>query len=183
MQHARRLDVTINSGSMADIAFLLLTFFLMTTQINSQQGLPILLPEFTHEPITTELKERNVFTIQINSANQFLIEGEPRDHVIDLRQELKEFILNPKHSNKLSENPQKAVISIKTDRGTSHDVYIQVMDEAQAAYYEIYSERVGMTPKAFRALDTNDPKQKLFYDKARIGIPMNISIAEPNKIY
>lgn len=182
MQNTRKSDVTINSGAMADIAFLLLTFFLVTTQINNHQGLPILLPEFTLEPISTELNERNVFTIQINAANQFLIEEQQSTNVSGLRDELKEFILNSKHSGKLSESPQKAVISIKADRGCSHAVFIQVVDEAQAAYYEIYSERAGITPKAFRALDTNDPIQKLIYDKARLGVPMNISIAEPSKM-
>jgi len=172
----------VSTGSMADIAFLLLTFFLMTTVINNEKGLTLLLPQWSDEPITSEKHQRNIFAIQINSENEFLIEGEPRNSLAGVTGEIKNFILNNGVDPSLSINPEEAVVSLKTDRGTSQQAFIAMLDVIQAAYYEIYAERAGITTKAFRELDLNDKSQKQIYDAARKNIPMNVSMAEPTSI-
>ncbi len=175
-------NAEVSTSSMADIAFLLLTFFLMTTVIKNEKGLSLMLPQWTDEPITSMMHQRNVFTIQVNSGDQFLVEGEPRTELDGVTTEIKKFILNNNVDQALSENPEKAVVSLKTDRGTSQRAFIEVLDVIQTAYYEIYADRAGITAKAFRELDLNDKQQRQVYELARKGIPMNISMAEPTKV-
>lgn len=169
----------LSTSSMADIAFLLLTFFLVTTQINVNKGLAVLLPEFSTKPLVAEWNERNVFAIHINSANQFLIEGEIKSDITGLRADIKDFVLNPNRSPHLSETPQLTVVSIRADRGSSYSSFIRALDESQAAYFEIYGARVGLMAAQFRQFDTEDPAQQKIYERAKLGLPMNISIAEP----
>jgi biopolymer transport protein ExbD len=168
----------VSTSSMADIAFLLLTFFLMTTVIKNEKGLTLMLPQWNNDPITEPVHQRNVFAVQINSSNEFLIEGEPRNSLAGVTAEIKKFILNNNADPSLSENPEKAVVSFKTDRGTSQRAFIDALDAIQTAYYEIYAARAGITPKAFRELDLTDKEQLKIYDAARKGIPMNISMAD-----
>ncbi len=169
----------VNAGSMADIAFLLLIFFLVTTTILQEKGLLLKLPPKPEKEIVKEVHDRNLFKILVNSNDQFLIEGKVTSQLTGLQDDLKRFILNYGESPERSDSPQDAVISIKVNRGTSYGRFIEVLDEAKSAYYEIYAERVGITATEFRALDTRDPQQKDLYDQAREGVPMNISIAEP----
>jgi biopolymer transport protein ExbD len=168
----------VSTSSMADIAFLLLTFYLTTTIIRDDKGLPLLLPPFQETPITVPIPERNLFNVLINSSDELLIEGKRRPSLVGLRNEIKVFLMNKGRNKTLSDNPEKAVISLKTDRGTSYRMYIAALDEMQAAYYEIYAERAGISLASFRKLDMNVAKEKQIYDKATRGIPMNISIAE-----
>lgn len=197
----------VNSSSMADIAFLLLVFFLVTTTIATDKGLTITLPpkaDPNEPPPDITKNKRNIFTIQVNSSDRILVEEEPMTDISGLREMVKEFILNfgqvdeesqviyntlppslkalSKKDELSSDNPTEAVISFKADRGTSYDVYISILDELQGAYYEIYGERVGLTADEFRALDRKKPDQEEKYSRARDGFPMNISIAEPTKI-
>ena len=169
----------LSSGAMADIAFLLLTFYMVTTEIKDNKGLAIMLPPFQEAPPEVPIPARDIFAIHINFQDKFLVEGELRDGLNNLRHEIKTFILNRGRQSDLSVSPDKAIVSIKTDRGASHQSFIAALDEAQSAYYEIYGERVGLSAKAFRELDLNNPKNQKLYDKARKGLPMNISIAEP----
>ncbi len=172
----------VSTSSMADIAFLLLTFFLMTTVIKNEKGLMLMLPQWSEVIMTSDVNDRNIFSIQINSENGFLIEGERRNSIDGVKEEIKKFIMNYGSINTLSENPVKAVISLKTDRNTSHEAFIASLDEIQGAYFEIYAERIQLSVKEFRALDLNDRNEKKMYDKAREGVPMNISVAEPTQL-
>ena len=167
----------LHAGSMADIAFLLLTFFMITTQINHEKGLPLVLPRSLDVPAAA-VNKRNIFTIHINSANLFMIKGEVRTDLTGLREEIKSFILNRGINPELSDHPEKAVVSLKADRGTSHHAYIQALDEIQAAYYEIYAHQAGIDADRFRKLDLNNPMERTLYEKGKRGIPMNISIVE-----
>lgn len=180
MARKKRQAGEVNAGSMADIAFLLLIFFLLVSSIVTDKGLTLLLPPKSEdqERQEQEFNDRNVFKVLINSQNALLIEGERWESTEGLKEQVKKFVLNRGKDPNMSENPEKAVISLKTDRGTNYELYINVLDELQGAYYEIYANRAGVTPKEFRNMDSDNPKWK----KAREGIPMNISIAEPTDI-
>ncbi len=86
----------VNAGSMADIAFLLLIFFLVTTQIATNKGLTLLLPpkQEDDEPIEIKQQQRNIFKIQVNSADRLLVEDEPLDDIGQIRDMVYDFVLN-----------------------------------------------------------------------------------------
>jgi len=174
-----RRIVKVNSGSMADIAFLLLIFFLVTTTIINQQGLNLKLPP--DEKSTVPINERNLFKVLVNSNNIILVEEKEFINHDQLKSQLKTFILNNGKDPTLSDNPEKAIVSLKVNRGTNYEVFISMLDALQGTYYEIYGDRMGITSKEFRNLDLSNPKIKSKYLAAREGIPMNISIAEPSK--
>lgn len=179
-----RASVEINSSSMADIAFLLLIFFLMTTTIATDRGLMLQLPPKPEDIPQQEVKiqERNLFKIYLNSSDRLLVENEPMSNLSNLKPLVKEFVLNRGVNPNLSDSPEEAVISFKTDRGTTYDRYIEVLDAVTTAYNEMYAERVGITPERFRKLDRKDPQDKALYDRARENFPKNISFAEPTNI-
>ncbi|MBX2898392.1 MAG: biopolymer transporter ExbD [Cyclobacteriaceae bacterium] len=181
-----RTTPEIPNASMADIAFLLLTFFLVTTTIPNNKGLSIALPpppEAT-PPEDVKIQERNMFKIQINSSDALLIEGEPREDISTLKDEIKAFVLNNGKDPNSSDNPEKAIVSFKTDRGTSHKRFIELLDVIQGAYYDIYAEQAGVSNAKFReaASDLTIPANRAIYEKGRAGIPLNISIADPTKV-
>jgi biopolymer transport protein ExbD len=165
---------------MADVAFLMLTFFMITTQISNDQGLRLVLPgpDIQHP---APLNRRNIFTVHINSMDQFMVRGERRTNLAGLRNDLKQFIMNNGLDPNLSDNPEKAVVSLKADRGTSHRAFIEALDEIQAAYYELYASRAGITVKQFISLDPGNADDRIVLEKAKAGIPMNISLAEPTR--
>ncbi len=178
---------------MADIAFLLLTFFLVTTTIANDRGLSIQLPPPPEAQQDEEVKvqERNMFKIQINSSDALLVEGEPMGDISGLKDMIKKFILNNGADPESSDSPEKAIVSYKTDRGTSHKRFIEILDIIQGAYYDIYAERAGVTNVKWRELssDLSIPDNQVLYDKGRgrrpdgtIEIPMQLSIAEPTKV-
>jgi biopolymer transport protein ExbD len=181
-----RMNNEVNASSMADIAFLLLVFFLLTTTIRSDRGLTLLLPPKPDDiqNIDIKIQERNLFKILVNSQDKLLVENEPLTDISRIRSMVKEFVLNNGQDPESSDSPEEAIVSFRTDRGTSYDVYINILDEVQAAYYEIYAERVGISAEEFRRIADKQetPKEKEMYEKARDGIPMNISIAEPQSI-
>ncbi len=182
----------IPNASMADIAFLLLTFFLVTTTIANDKGLQMMLPPppDPNQPIM-KFQEHNLFTIQVNSSDALLVEGEPMEDVSVLQEQIKKFILNNGADPHLSDSPEKAIVSYKTDRGTSHKRFVEILDKIQGAYYDIWSERAGVSNQRFReaASDLSDPENQAIYNKG-LGkrpdgtneIPMAISIAEPTKV-
>lgn len=135
-----RLSNEINAGSMADIAFLLLIFFLVTTTIDVDKGIMVKLPPWSEEEVDPErLKTRNVFSVLVNAQDQLLVRGEIAD-VKQLRERAKEFIANPNKRPDLAEKPTKAIISLKNDRGTSYRTYLEVYNELYAAYDELWDE-------------------------------------------
>ncbi|MEO9871318.1 ExbD/TolR family protein [Ekhidna sp.] len=195
----------VSSGSMADIAFLLLIFFLVTTTIANDKGILMQLPPPPEpdQPIV-EFQERNIFKILANSNDQLLVEGNPYEKPMsELKMEIKEFILNfgnpdqggidtynslpsqmksrAKQSPESSDHPGKAIVSFKANRGTSYELYIDILDAAQAAYNEIYAERVGLTSQEYLELDKSVDVEKRMYEQGKRGIPKAISIAEPDK--
>ncbi|AGA76374.1 ExbD/TolR family protein [Echinicola vietnamensis] len=201
-----RMSQEVNAGSMADIAFLLLIFFLVTTTIASDKGITNVLPpkiDPNNPPPEIDKNERNIFKILINSNDQLLVEDDFRDNTDGLDKEIKEFVMNfgdPDQENmdlynslppvlkaqanrdpESSDHPNEAVVSIKTNRGTSYDLYLEVLDKVKKAYYEIYAERVGLTADEYRALSSRTAAEKELMDRGKENIPMAISIAEPDK--
>ncbi|MEL6943589.1 MAG: biopolymer transporter ExbD, partial [Bacteroidota bacterium] len=90
----KRMESSINAGSMADIAFLLLTFFLVTTTILEDKGISVRLPVWTDKPISTPLNEDNVLTVKVNAYNELMVESKLFS-IQELKEYAKEFILNP----------------------------------------------------------------------------------------
>ena len=197
----------VNAGSMADIAFLLLIFFLVTTTIASDKGILNILPpkqDPNVPPPDIKKNERNIYNVLINANNDLLVEGDYRRSAEGLDQDFKAFILNfgapdeeatalynslpaslqaqAQRKADSSDDPGEAVISIKTNRGTSYEVFLEVFYLAKKAYFEIYAERVGLTADEYRRLNGDSEATKALQDKGKEGIPMAISIAEPDKI-
>ena len=170
-----RMNNEINAGSMADIAFLLLIFFLVTTTIVEDKGIMVKLPPWSEEePDITKLKTRNVFSVLVNAQNQLLVRGEQAD-IDDLRERAKEFIANPQNREDLAEKPTKAIISLKNDRGTNYKTYLEVYNELKAAYSELWDE---LSRKKFGV--PYDEDMPFAYKKAiRDEIPFVLSEAEP----
>ncbi|MDN5202917.1 biopolymer transporter ExbD [Fulvivirgaceae bacterium BMA10] len=191
MRGKDRVTQGVNAGSMADIAFLLLIFFLVTTQIATDKGILIQLPpkpDPNEPPPDIKFNQRNVFKILINSNDDLLVEDERLRDVNSLKDMVKEFVLNYGRNPDLSDSPKDAIVSIKADRGTSYETFITVYDQVEWAYMEMYGERVGMSADDFRKLDLSDPEQKKIYNQARdLGpdgkpnFPKAISIAQPSK--
>lgn len=105
---------------MADITFLLLTFVLMTTEIKSEKGLMVILPPSLMETEPIKINKRNLYTKQINSQNQYLIESARQSPLNGLKEDIKKFILNRGRDKNLSDNPIEAIVSLKTDQGTRY---------------------------------------------------------------
>lgn len=210
MAKSKSRKVEIPAASLADIAFLLLIFFLVTTTIASDKGIALLLPpkpDPNQPPPDITKNERNIFKVNVNSSDAILVEDEPLRDITRIKGMVKEFVLNFGEQSQenqdlinslsssqrnfvlsqgrkpsSSDSPKDAVVSYKTDRGTSYDIYLSILDEIMGAYDEIYGERVGLTSEEFRNLDKSDPAQNEIYTRAREGIPRNVSIAEPTKI-
>lgn len=179
MRKTRHITAQVNSSSMADIAFLLLTFFMVTTTIKSDQGLDLLLPPHRTDIPIAKIHERNLFSILISSEDRLLVENEIQPDIAGLRKKMKTFILNNGKDEKLSDSPKSAIISIKTNRGTSQAMFIDVLDEVKASYYEIYADFLDTSTEEIR--NGNDLILKKKYNVLKTEIPMNISIAEPGK--
>jgi len=203
-----RMAQEVNAGSMADIAFLLLIFFLVTTTIASDKGIMNILPpkqDPNQPPPEVDLNERNIFKISLNLNDQYFVEDEVRRDIDGLSDEIKRFILNfgnpdedaialfnslpPSLKGIADQSPQSsdhpmsggAVISIKTNRGTSYEKYLEVLDLVKKAYFEIYGERVGLTGEEYRTLSGQSAAEKELINRGKENIPMAISIAEPDK--
>lgn len=173
----KRPDVEINSGSMADIAFLLLIFFLVVTEIKTEKGIPVKLPPWSDEPPPdAEVNDRNAFIVLVNSRDELLVEGKPST-IKELKKQAKEFIANPRRLENLAESPRKAVISFKGNRGTSYEMYLSVYNELRAAYNELRNE---LAMREFRKpLEDFTEADSLAMDYIKEQLPYRISEAEP----
>ena len=166
----------INASSMADIAFLLLIFFLVTTTIVEDKGITVRLPPWSEEePDITELKSRNVYPVLVNAQNQLLVRGQPMN-IRNLRENTKEFISNPLGRADYAEKPTMAIISLKNDRGTNYKTYLEVYNELKGAYNELWDE----SSRRKYGVPYDEDKLPLAYRRAiRAEIPMVLSEAEP----
>lgn len=154
---ARRENPEINAGSMADIAFLLLIFFLVTTTMNVDSGVPKRLSEKPPEEFEPPIvKEKNIFEININRNNELLVEGEEMK-IEDLKEAAKKFIDNGGGEGKIvegnptgpctyckgerdpesSDHPNKAIITVTSDRLTEYGTYVKVQSELIGAYTDL----------------------------------------------
>lgn len=181
---ARKLP-EINASSMADIAFLLLVFFLVTTEINIDEGIGVILPPWSEEPPPpVELNDRNTLTVLINGRDQLLVEEELFD-ISNLREYAKRFITNNGRDPGMSESPRKAVISFKGDVGTSYDAYIQVYNELIGAFNDLRNQRTNQLTrgrvKEYSALDRGT-RDSLIYKQVKFEYPKRLSEAEPTNI-
>ncbi len=170
-----RMNNEVNAGSMADIAFLLLIFFLVTTTIAEDKGIRVKLPPWSEEePDITQLKKRNVYSVLVNAQNQLLVRGEPMN-IRSLRDNAKEFISNPYQWEDLAEKPTRAIISLKNDRGTNYQTYLEVYNELKAAYDELWDELSMKLYNIHYSEDLDLAKKKAIKNQ----IPMVLSEAEP----
>lgn len=169
-----RLSNEINAGSMADIAFLLLIFFLVTTTIAEDKGVLVRLPIWSDQPPETQkLNTRNVYSVLVNADNQLLVRGQQMN-IRDLRENTKNFILNPQKREDMAESPTKALISLRNDRGTKYKTYLEVYNELKAAYNELREEEsMKKHGKGFEFI-TREQQADI-----RNSIPLVISEAEP----
>ena len=136
----------MNAGSMADIAFLLLIFFLVTTTIETDAGLDRMLPPLEPPDTDVIIKQKNIFTVNINKNGQLLVEEELID-LRELRNKAVAFLDNGgdgtcnyckgRRDASSSDNPTKAIISLKNDRETKYGTYITVQNELVGAYNDL----------------------------------------------
>lgn len=211
---ARRENPEINAGSMADIAFLLLIFFLVTTTMNVDSGVSKKLSEKPPiDYVPPIIKKKNIFEVNINRNNELLVEDE-RMEMKDLKDAALKFIDNGggignagedgtpgkrcdyckgERSDSSSDHPNKAIISVQSDRGTEYGVYIRVQNELLRAYTELRNrlsrERYGMSydelEEAFKdskkSADTKNLVESLRkkVEDIKSSYPQIISDAEP----
>lgn len=181
----------LNTQSTADIAFLLLCYFLMTSTMDQQSGLQRRLPPMPDQNQKTEdtkVNKRNIIIVKINSSDR-LFAGDQLLDVSQLKDKIKEFITNPNNDPNLPEREtkniegygeypvSKGVISLQNDRGTSYRAYIAVQNELVKAINEVRDDFCKQNyGKAYTFL--TEDQQKI----VREAIPQNISEAEPKDV-
>lgn len=176
-----------NASSLADIAFMLLIFFLVTTTMDTDTGISVKLPPPVPEELDEppKIKERNIFVVLINKNDQLLVENKPMD-IRYLKESAKEFIENAAKSKHLPEFKEteipyfglypvsKQIISLQNDRGTSYGIYIEARNELAAAYNELRNE-IALRKFGKRYDGIQDEQRKAI----KKIYPARISEAEP----
>lgn len=203
---ARRENPEINAGSMADIAFLLLIFFLVTTTMDVDSGIARKLPEKTKVETKVTIKEKNILDIVVNRNNQLLVEN-ANVEVGDIKKLAMDFIDNggglsaPKDGKPgepcdycngakdptSSDHPTKAVISLTSSRGTTYGMYITIQNEIEMAYDELrnrlslklYNRSYSDLKKDYKNDKSEAIKAKL--DNLKAKYPQIITEPEPIK--
>lgn len=191
MAHKKRKVPGLNASSTADISFILLIFFLVTTSMDTDSGLARRLPpppENTEKPDDQKVKQRNVLQIYLNMYDQLMVNGEIMN-VQQLRAKTKEFIANKYNDESLPERvskdvnffgpmmiTEKHVVSLQNDRSSSYQAYIDVQNELVAAYNELRDE-LSQEKWGKKYSELDDEQQKA----VREVYPQKISEAEPKK--
>jgi len=173
-----REEPQIGGAGMADIAFLLLIFFLLVTTIDVDTGIGLQLPPAPEENVEPpKSKERNILNILVNAQGMVLIDEEPTQ-VSEVKGVIKEFVSNNGQDPNLSDSPDKAVVSIKTSRETPYKTYIDMLDEVMGAYADLRNTASQSEfGKPYSELEDESEEQEKIQDM----IPKKISIAEPNE--
>ena len=181
----------INAGSMADIAFLLLIFFLVTTTMDVDTGITRKLPPPVEDlEKEIDVKERNVLKVLVNSHDRLMVNGKFLD-ISMLKDAAKDFMSihpdNPDYPEVQSKYIEelereimtsKGIISLKNDRGTSYQMYIAVQNELAAAFSEMKNElSMNLFGLRYKQLVNKDKIKGI--NKA---IPVRVSEAEPEDI-
>ena len=193
MARKKRTMPGVNATSTADIAFMLLIFFLTTTSMNTDKGLARRLPPPPDPSVKKQddlkVKERNLLQVRINKDNQLMVGSEYLE-VSQLKAKAKEFIATPNDDANLPEKHVKNIpllggdvmvaenhiISVTNDVGTSYQAYIDVQNELVAAYNELRNEAAKANFGKNYAECDEDQKKAI-----RDFIPQKISEAEPKK--
>ncbi len=165
-------EASIPTSSMADIAFLLLLFFLVATVIDVDTGIGLTLPEYVDNPNTVEVPKDRMAAILINENGDVLLDNKPIP-IVQIKDALK-----PRIMSKIDlPSNKKLIVSVKTDRKTVYNVYIQALDQIKQAYFEVRDEySLSKFGKKFDNL--SEDQQGVVKDK----IPIIISLAEPESI-
>lgn len=167
-------EAEIPSSSMADIAFLLLLFFLVSTNIDVDTGIGLVLPEYVppEEQEFVPISKDRMAALLINENGDVLLDG----NIIaipQIKDNLKERIASKIDlpSNK------KLVVSVKTDRKTVYNLYLQALDQVKGAFFEVREEYAKA--KYGRSVDELTPEE---LEDVQNKIPIIISIAEPERV-
>lgn len=192
MAKTKRKVPGINASSTADISFMLLIFFLITTSMDTDRGLARRLPpppESEEQKDDIIIKERNVLQVKLNKDDNLMVNGEIGFDIRQLKDKAKEFIANPNDDPNMPEKhrknlpffgdvmiTEKHVISVQNDVGTSYDVYIQVQNELVAAYNELRNE-LAMSQFGKSFANCSEEQKEAIIDY----YPQKISEAEPKK--
>lgn len=191
---ARRSIPEINAGSMADIAFLLLIFFLVTTTMETQTGIFRKLPplEELQDEKPPKIEKRNLLRVLVNKYDQIRINGE-EVKIKDITRVTKEFILNRENNENKPEKKMidikgfgeaevsKGIVSLMNDRGTTYEVYIAVQDALATAFEDMRNDKArDIYKKSYEQLIEDKQDDKV--DVIKRMIPMAISEAEPKNI-
>ena len=171
LRKKRSLEASIPSSSMADIAFLLLIFFLVATVIDVDTGIGMTLPEITDEPPPPVSKDR-MAAVLINENNDVLLDGEPIS-LFQIKSTLKPRIVSKIELPKR----KKLIVSLKTDRKTVYNAYISALDQIKMAFFEVRDE-YSNSRFGTKYNDLNDEAMK----EVKNAIPIIISLAEPEAV-
>lgn len=177
MGKKKRKVPTYNPSALADIAFLLLIFFLVSATIQTDTAVNTVLPPWNPNTADStnypKIERRNLFDIDINSADKILVRSEPKDYK-EIKPLLIEFINNNGRLPMYSERPEVVVVSLKNDNGTSYNAYLNVYNEIKAAYNYLWDE----TAKANHGLpyaSLNKDQQLEIFNR----FPLVLSESEP----
>jgi len=188
MARKKRTFPEVPSASLADIAFLLIIFFIVSTTMDVDSGIYRVLPQWVENVEAPKINKRNTFVVLINKNNDLAINGEFAQ-VSDIKDRLKEFILNPTDNQNLSEKEEenieglglikrsKGIVSLQNDRGTDYGAYIEVQNELVKGFNELRDEfAMDHFGRKFDKLKEDEQEM------VKKAVPTAISEAEPAEI-